>query len=1326
MKNNLEYEIGLDIGTNSVGYAVTDTSGNLMKFKGKNMWGVRLFEEGKTAKPTRLLRCTRRRYDRRRNRIGLLQQFLAEDVQKADEHFFLRLQQSFLWPDDRELPDIYTLFSDEKFDDKVYYGKYPTMYHLRKELMTNPEKADIRLIYLALHHIMKYRGNFLYEGQSNVSAENSQIQPAVHDLVNCLSDLYELEGLDSLSENIAAILAAPEKKKSDKAKEIVEVVKPDSEHKPMYSHIAKALIGYKADFSVIFDLGSEENQKFALSEEDADLRLTDLLDDAQAAVYEAMQKVYSAFVLAEILKGDNVRCLSDAMIQKFNKHKHDLALLKRVYRSLLPKAKYVAMFRGKKDPLTKQYQKVKNLNNYTGYILGENCCSQEDLYKTIKKDLEGFESDPNCARIFEDIENADFLPKINAKANGAIPYQLHLEELVKIAENQGRFYPSLTNNLDKLKAIVSFRIPYYVGPLNEKANPDDSRQFAWLSRKTDGEKIYPWNFEEIVDTDESAERFIRRMTNKCTYLPTKDVIPKCSLLYAEYEVLNEIRQIKVDGRFLPLEVKKALFEQVFKRQKTVTETALKNWLMREQKHPQIDKITGFQKEDKFASSLTAYIDFSGIFGIVDAGNKEMIETLILWITLFEDKKILQRKIMNEMPSITAEQRVKICKLRYSGWSRLSRELLEGIRCPDGRGGTKSIIETLRSSSKNFMQIINDETLGFKQAIEELAKPEKLERITSDVVDELAGSPAIKRGIKQSTAVVEELVSVMGKAPARIYIEFAREEGEKARTSSRLKKLQDAYKAMTSSEDCRRILDELKTREKNLDDRMIYLYFLQMGKCLYSGRPLDLASLSQTCQIDHIIPRSYIKDDSFDNLALVLSGMNQDKAANMLLSPEIQRNQRGYWMQIYRCGLISEKKHRNLLKTEFSEDELKGFINRQLVETRQIIKHVANLFGAAYDQTEIVEIKAELTGNLRAQYGLPKVREINDYHHAHDALLAATIGRYVRMCHPYMRTDFDYRAISRFAANRDNVVKTKYGYIIGSFKFAGIDRETGETWDGQAELDKLRRCLNYKDCFISKKVEELTGEFFKQTVQPKAGDTDSKLIPLKKHLPVSRYGGYYEPQQAYMAVVECDGKRGREKRLVGIPLYIVRHEQTQQDAVINYLTENGCANPIILKNRIMKYQKIRYEGNEFYLSSSMEVHNARQLVLSERFNRVVFEMNAKTGSASVNDEDLIALFDELCAKMDKFYPCYATVLNKIRGARQEFAEKQTETKIAILNQLLIMLKANASNGAFAKLNFAGLPDRVGRMCNKNLSVEKIVFVNTSVTGLFESIQEGRDV
>lgn len=63
------YFLGLDIGTDSVGWAVTDTDYKLCKCNGKALWGVRLFESANTAEERRTFRTARRRLERRKQRI---------------------------------------------------------------------------------------------------------------------------------------------------------------------------------------------------------------------------------------------------------------------------------------------------------------------------------------------------------------------------------------------------------------------------------------------------------------------------------------------------------------------------------------------------------------------------------------------------------------------------------------------------------------------------------------------------------------------------------------------------------------------------------------------------------------------------------------------------------------------------------------------------------------------------------------------------------------------------------------------------------------------------------------------------------------------------------------------------------------------------------------------------------------------------------------------------------------------------------------------------------------------------------------------------------
>ena len=159
-----DYYLGLDVGTNSVGWAVTDHDYQLLRCGGKAMWGARLFEEAQDASARRMNRVNRRRTARRKQRLLLLELLFAEEIAKTDPGFFARMADSAYWLDDKtDKLCRFALFNDPGFTDKDYHKNYPTAYHLRKELCESKEPHDIRLVYLALHHIVKSRGHFLYE-----------------------------------------------------------------------------------------------------------------------------------------------------------------------------------------------------------------------------------------------------------------------------------------------------------------------------------------------------------------------------------------------------------------------------------------------------------------------------------------------------------------------------------------------------------------------------------------------------------------------------------------------------------------------------------------------------------------------------------------------------------------------------------------------------------------------------------------------------------------------------------------------------------------------------------------------------------------------------------------------------------------------------------------------------------------------------------------------------------------------------------------------------------------------------------------------------------
>lgn len=95
-----------------------------------------------------------------------------------------------------------------------------------------------------------------------------------------------------------------------------------------------------------------------------------------------------------------------------------------------------------------------------------------------------------------------------------------------------------------------------------------------------------------------------------------------------------------------------------------------------------------------------------------------------------------------------------------------------------------------------------------------------------------------------------------------------------------------------------------------------------------------------------------------------------------------------------------------------------FIKRQLVETRQITKNVAQILDKQFNyklddnnkiirEVNIITLKSKIISDFRNEFGLYKLREVNDYHHAHDAYLNAVIGTTLLKKYPKLKAEFIY-------------------------------------------------------------------------------------------------------------------------------------------------------------------------------------------------------------------------------------------------------------------------------------------------------------------------------
>lgn len=1321
-RENIKYYIGVDIGTNSVGWAVIDENGNLLK-KGKHhLWGSRLFDQAQTAQNRRNYRSSRRRYNKRRQRIGLLRLIMSDMVLEVDPSFFIRLEKTtFLDKEDKKaiLKDNYkmnyNLFCDEDYNDKKYFKDYPTIYHLRKKLCESDEKADPRLIYLALHHIVKYRGNFLYEGQE-LHLESSNKEEDLKILFDILGKNNDTV-YDFSEEQIQFILKTVVENISKTAKvdECMSHLKLNSEDKKIVKEFMRGLVGNKFNVSKLY---MHEDLQF--DDEDLKLQFSDKSYEEKIIEYEnvleekmefidLMQQFYSWIELSKIVGSDSQHVsISDAMVNIYVNHKEDLKALKEMMLKI-GKKEYDEMFK----PTS------KSIVNYYNYVNPVACSGDktDGFYKYVKKAIEKSD-DSRKDEILQKIANETYMLKQTSKNNAYIPYQMQKDELIKILDHQEKYYPVLKENRDKIISILEFRIPYYYGPL------DGNKQFGWLIKKKgkENERILPWNHQEIVDVQETAAQFIKKLTNYCTYLPIEKVMPQKSLTCSMYEVLSEVNKIRIDGKLLPIDTKNRLIEDLFFKRKTVKEKDLINWL--KQNQLTVGEITGYQKEKAFSSSLAPWIDFKEIFDEINDSNYDLIEKIIEDMTIFNEGSILKERLKKAY-NLDQNKIKKIMKLKYSGWSRLSKKLINGIRADNKFGSSVSILDVMKESHMTLMEIINDQDLGFKQIIEKENFKNETGSFEYEDIENLAGSPALKRGIWQTLQVIEEIKNYMGHEPKNIYIEFAREEQEKVRTTTRVKQLKSIYNDIKNQLDVhgKEVYSNLnKQDEKSSIEKRLYLYYTQLGKCMYSGESLDIDKLSNY-EIDHIFPRTLTSDDSLDNLVLVKKKENQRKLDDLVLPLEIRNKMEVFWKKLYDNGLITQTKYYRLMRDEFRRDQIDKFINRQLVETRQIIKHVANIIENHYEDTKVFTVGANLSHEFREKYEIYKNRNVNDFHHAHDAYIACIIGRYIQIRFPGLEAKYVYgQYMQNVKKTKNNIDKENHGFIINSMKYECIDEDTGEViWNPERILDYIK-CFNYRDVYITKKLDTNNRELFNVTILP--NDKNSEKGKTKATIPVNKlrsnvrkYGGFSGLQSDIVAI---EGKKGKkiDRRLINLPI-LLRYVSIEDQC--KYIMENNKYSDVKIIKKIKKNQLIEIDGGLYYLSSATELVNAHQLILNNKENEIIFEINnamiKNDYSYFENREiEITKLYNLLCDKMKKYYPKYKGIYEKILTKNIDFNILEIDLKCRVILEVLKILKAGAINGNL-KFEPYNMTDREGRLSKQSIHLDNTYFYDVSITGIY---------
>jgi CRISPR-associated endonuclease Csn1 len=315
--------------------------------------------------------------------------------------------------------------------------------------------------------------------------------------------------------------------------------------------------------------------------------------------------------------------------------------------------------------------------------------------------------------------------------------------------------------------------------------------------------------------------------------------------------------------------------------------------------------------------------------------------------------------------------------------------------------------------------------------------------------EVPRNPVVLRALNQARKVLNAMVRTYG-SPREVRIEMARDLSRPKSERDQITKEQEQYRARNET-DKAMFAEQFGRPPKGPEFEKWRLYREQQGKCAYSIEPLDLHRLLEDgyVEIDHALPWSRSFDNSKNNKVLVLSRENRNKGNRTPYEYLDGASDSARWLT-YVAFVQSNKAYRlakrsRLLRKDFSKNEARDFRERNLNDTRYICRFFKNYverYLKLADDSEsnrCVVVSGQLTAFLRARWGLLKVREENDRHHALDASVVGACT------HAMVKRLSDYARRKELQGVRDGFVDIETGEIVDVAAFARLERHFPEPW-----------------------------------------------------------------------------------------------------------------------------------------------------------------------------------------------------------------------------------------------------------------------------------------
>lgn len=372
---------------------------------------------------------------------------------------------------------------------------------------------------------------------------------------------------------------------------------------------------------------------------------------------------------------------------------------------------------------------------------------------------------------------------------------------------------------------------------------------------------------------------------------------------------------------------------------------------------------------------------------------------------------------------------------------------------------ESFSDFIRLSSKALSKILPHMEAGkrYDEAVQlagythhsQLPRPDKTPYIPR-FGKQFITNPVVSRALNQARKLVNAIVREYG-PPDAVHIELARDLSRAFDERRRIQKEQESYQE-TKVEDIAVFEENFGFTPKGVHLAKWRLYREQGGKCAYSLAPMDIGRLFKDgyVEIDHALPHSRSFNNGMNNKVLVHTAENRNKGNHTPYEYFDRENDSKRW-RTFSAWVNSNKsyretKRRNLLRKDFSAEAAGEFRERHLNDTRYIARAFKRMLETHLRLSDdggiqrCVVVSGRLTAYLRARWGLIKVRENGDLHHALDAAVVAACS------HGMVKRLADYSRKGELKYARGRHLDPETGEVTDIAALRALDKHFPQPWE----------------------------------------------------------------------------------------------------------------------------------------------------------------------------------------------------------------------------------------------------------------------------------------